>query len=184
MRLGLFGGTFDPIHQGHIHLIQQILDRNMVDEVLVVPAGNPWMRSDGPIASAMDRLAMVELALSDLPARVKSLVGVCECEVRRSGPTYTIDTVEELYGSRPDVAIVIILGSDAAAQIDKWHRSAELRNLVEVLMIARDGEGLDIDALDLSSTKVRQELLTHHSVTGDIPANVLTYIKEHNLYAS
>ncbi len=184
MRLGLFGGTFDPIHSGHIHLIRQLLERNIVDEIVVVPAGNPWMRSDGPFASAMDRLAMTQLAIAELPKNAKDRIQVSECEVVREGPTYTIDTVEELVATQPGVKVLLILGSDAAAEIGKWHRSSELQNLVELLVIARDGDGLDIDALDLSSTQVRQELLTHQSVSGEIPASVLTYIKEHNLYAS
>ena len=95
MRLGFFGGTFDPIHSGHLHLISQIIERDLVDKLLVCPAGNPWMRSDGPIASAMDRLEMAHLAVSDLPDQVRSRVSACDCEVRRSGPTYTIDTVKE-----------------------------------------------------------------------------------------
>lgn len=172
------------MHSGHLHLIEQLLERNIVDEIVVVPAGNPWMRSDGPFASAMDRLAMTQLAICDLPKSIKDRVQVCECEVVREGPTYTIDTVEELLERRPQAKVFLILGSDAAAGLDKWHRSSDLHNLVELLVIAREGDGLDIDALDLSSTKVRKELLTHQSVSGEIPASVLTYIKEHNLYAS
>jgi nicotinate-nucleotide adenylyltransferase len=183
-RIGLYGGTFDPIHNGHLHLITQLLKRQLVDELILMPAGEPRLRVAAPIASAVDRLAMAQLALQDLPAQIQSRVTVSDMEVLRSGPTYTIDTVEKLHGLRKDATWVLILGSDAYATLPQWHRSEELQGLVEVLVIARDGEGLDIEALPISATKLRASLLAQPEEQSELPESVWTYIKEHNLYAS
>ena len=183
-RIGLYGGTFDPIHNGHLHLVVQLLGRGLVDELILIPAGQPWLRASAPVASAQDRLAMVQLAVKDLPAQIQSRVTVSDIEVKRSGPTYTIDTVEQLQQLRPDATWVLILGSDASKGIGQWHRSDELQSLVEVLVIARDGEGLDIDALPISATQLRASLQVNSKEQSKLPESVWTYIKEQNLYAS
>lgn len=183
-RVGIYGGTFDPIHNGHLHLIVQLLERGLVDELILIPAGEPWLRATAPIASAQDRLAMVQLAVKELPAQIQSRVVVSDIEVERSGPTYTIDTVEQLQQLRPDATWVLILGSDANERIDQWHRSDELKSLVEVLVIARDGEGLDIDALPISASQLRVSLQSNPKEQSELPESVWTYIKEQNLYAS
>ena len=184
MRLGLYGGTFDPIHNGHLHLITELLTRDVVDEIVVVPAGNPWMRESAPIASAEDRLMMVELGVTEIPMEIRTRISVSDTEVKRSGPTYTIETVEELRKSRPDASIVLIVGSDASSNIAKWHRSSELLAQVELLVIARDGDGLDIDELAVSSSRIREEIELRIDVTQEIPESIWTYIQERNLYAS
>ena len=183
-RIGLYGGTFDPIHQGHLHLIEQLFARDLVDELILVPAGHPWMRDYAPFASAHDRLAMAHLAVNDLPEVVRAHVLVSDVEVNRSGPTYTIDTVEELRKFRPDAKWLLILGSDAFASLPQWHRSAELHSLIEVLVIARDGEGLDIEALPVSASHIRSQIQNHKSAIKYLPESVWAYIKERNLYVS
>ena len=183
-RIGLYGGTFDPIHQGHLHLIEELFARDIVDELIVVPAGQPWLRNQEPVASAQDRLAMAQLAVKELPEEIRSHVWVSDVEVRRSGPTYTIDTVEELKKFKPDSHWLLILGSDAYASIGQWHRSAELQSLVEILVIARDGEGLDIDALPVSASGIRAQIQARETEIKYLPESVWTYIKERNLYAS
>jgi nicotinate-nucleotide adenylyltransferase len=183
-RIGLYGGTFDPIHNGHLHLIGQLLERNLVDELILIPAGQPRLRAAAPLASGSDRLAMARLAIRDLPAEIQLRVTVNDMEVNRSGPTYTIDTVEQLRRSRPGVDWVLILGSDAYKTIGQWHRSTELQSLVELLIIARDGEGVDIQALPISATQLRASLHTAPKEQSELPESVWTYIKEHNLYVS
>ena len=180
IRIGLYGGTFDPIHNGHLYVITELLERDVVDQIILVPAGQPWLRENEPVASGEDRLKMCQLAVADLDLGDEVLVN--SIEIRRSGPSYTIDTVEALKANYPNDKIVLILGTDAHASIDKWHRSDELKKLVEVLVIDRpDFPGsptLDIDALNISATQVR---------AGDLASvsnHVATYIKEHNLYAS
>lgn len=183
-RIGLYGGTFDPIHQGHLHLIEQLFSRGIVDELILVPTGEPWLRSSAPFASGQDRLAMAKLAVKDLPARIASKVSVSDIEVRRSGPTYTIDTVQELQMRQPDAKWILILGSDAYAGIDQWHRSAELQTLIEIFVIARDGQGLDIEALPVSASHIRSQIQAHETQIKYLPESVWAYIKERNLYAS
>jgi nicotinate-nucleotide adenylyltransferase len=168
-RVGLFGGTFDPIHQGHLHLIAQLFARNIIDELIVVPAGQPWLRKSAPIASAQDRLAMAELGVKDLPVNLRSRVWVSDVEVRRSGPTYTIDTVKELKASRPDA---------------QWHRNAELRSLIKILEIARGGEGFNIDALPVSASEIRSQIQAGQTQIKYLPESVWAYIEERNLYVS
>jgi nicotinate-nucleotide adenylyltransferase len=184
LNIGLYGGTFDPIHNGHCHLIQQLLNRKIVDELVVTPVGNPWMREQAPFASGEDRLAMVRLAIGSLPTDVRSCVTVSDSEVRRVGNTYTIDTVLEVKAAKPEAEIVLILGSDAYSSIGKWHRSAELLGLVRVFVVAREGVGFDIDALAISSTIIREKILSKEDISTELPESVWSYIKERNLYAS
>ena len=179
IRVGLYGGTFDPIHKGHMHVVTELFARDIIDELVLIPAGQPWMRDDAPIASAQDRLEMARIAVAQLPKVLSSRVTVSDVEINRSGPSYSIDTVKKFIADRPDAHFILILGSDAYVGIDKWHESAQLQSLVEILVIARDGQGLDINALPISATTIRTLTQSHLE---DSPSNVATYIKEKNLY--
>lgn len=184
VRLGLYGGTFDPIHKGHLHLIEQLFSRNIVDELVLVPAGDPWLRNRAPFASGEDRLAMTELAVKELPADIRARVSVSDIEIRREGSTFTIDTVLELQAQRPDAKWILILGSDAYSTIEQWHRSSELQSLIEILVIAREGEGMEIDALPISASQIRAQIQSRATEMNDLPESVWAYIKERHLYAS
>ena len=182
MKLGLYGGTFDPIHNGHIHVIKQLLTLNIVDRVLVVPAGEPRLRENAPIASGTQRRTMCQLAINDLAPEFRSKIEVNPIEILRMGPSYTIDTVEAIKQAYPDDEIILIVGTDAHHKIDQWHRVDELLKMVTLEIIERpgsiNGNGRDIDAIDLSATQVRlgkSDLLS---------PSVANYIKEHNLYVS
>lgn len=142
------------------------------------------MKAQAPSASGEDRLAMVKLAVESLPADVQSKVWVSDTEVRRAGNTYTIDTVLELKKKHPDADLALILGSDAYSSIEKWHRSAELLELVKVFVVAREGVGFDIDALTISSTMIREKIFAKQDASTELPESVWSYIKERNLYAS
>ena len=184
LRVGLYGGTFDPIHNGHLHVIQQLFTLTIVDQLVLVPAGEPWLRNRAPSASGVDRLAMVRLAVKELPENIQSRVMVSDIEVRRTGSTYTIDTVLELEAGKPSAQWLLILGSDAYGNIEQWHRSAELQELIEIVVVAREGKGIDIQALPISASQVRAEIQKQPEAVKDIPDSVWTYIKERNLYAS
>lgn len=183
VRIGVYGGTFDPIHNGHLHVIQQLFSLDIVDELILVPAGEPWLRTRAPFASGDDRLAMARLAVKELPGNIQSSVTVSDVEVSRSGPTYTIDTVQELQAGRPEAKWLLIVGTDAYESIEQWHRSAELQALIEILVVAREGKGLDIQALPISASQVRAQIHTNPTDVKDIPKSVWTYIKERHLYA-
>jgi nicotinate-nucleotide adenylyltransferase len=178
-RVGIYGGTFDPIHLGHLHVITQLIEKDLVDHLLVVPAGAPLLRQNAPIATGQQRRTMCQLALGDLPAQVASKVQVNPIEILRTGPSYAIDTVEAVAQSYPDDTIVLIIGQDAAEKLDQWHRIDELRGMVEFLIIARPGHagvGVDIGALDVAATTIRQGLST------EVSSSVATFIRENNLY--
>ncbi len=182
MRIGLYGGTFDPIHNGHLHVISELINRTIVDRILLVPAGEPRLRDAQPLASGSQRRTMCQLAVNDLPADIRSKVEVNPIEILRIGPSYTIDTVEAIKQTFPDDEIVLIVGSDAAERINQWHRADELLAMVTLEIIERPGyvalSGRDISAIDVSATQVR----LHQSDL--LPPSVATFIKENNLYVS
>ena len=182
MRIGLYGGTFDPIHNGHLHVISELINRNIVDRILLVPAGEPRLRDAQPLASGSQRRTMCQLAVNELPTEVRSKVEVNPIEILRMGPSYTIDTIEAIKQTYPDDEIVLIVGSDAAEKIDQWHRAKELLAMVTLEIIERPGylatSGRDISAIDVSATQVR----LHQSDL--LPPSVATFIKENNLYVS
>ena len=182
MRVGLYGGTFDPIHNGHIHVIQQLIARKIVDRLLVLPAGQPRLRENDPFASGAQRRAMCQLAINELPSEIKDHVEVNPIEILREGPSYTIDTVEAVAQSYIGGTIVLVVGTDAYEKIDQWHRAEELKKLVEFVVIDRPdfpgNHNTNVDAIAVSATDIR----AHKSDA--VPAAVAAYIKEHNLYAS
>lgn len=156
-----------------------LISRNLVDQLLVVPAGEPLLRDNAPIATGAQRRAMCELAISDLAPEIASRVLVNPIEILRTGPSFTIDTVEAVKQTYPDDAIVLIIGQDAADKLNHWHRIDELRTMVEFLIIKRPGftgEGIDIDALPVTATTIRQGL------SADLSSSVATFIRENNLY--
>lgn len=182
MRVGLYGGTFDPIHNGHVHVIEQLIERSIVDHLLVVPAGQPRLREHEPKATGAERRQMCQLAVNSLAPEIKSKVEVNPIEVLREGPSYTIDTVEAVAQTYPTDSIFVVVGTDAYTNIDQWHRADELKKMVEFVVIDRPNfpgtPNLDVAAIAVSATQIRE----HHS--DEVPAAVAAYIKEHNLYAS
>ncbi len=181
-KIAIYGGTFDPIHKGHLHVISEIISRDLASKILLIPAGQPQLRDAQPIASAIDRRAMCQLALKDLAAEVSSKVEVNPIEILRQGPSFTIDTAEAVVQSYPGDQIALIIGTDAFTKIDQWHRASELQDMVEFIVIDRPefpgAPNLDIGALNISATQIR---------AGDLDSvspHVATYIKEHHLYAS
>ena len=179
--VGIYGGTFDPIHLGHLHVITQLIQRELVDNLLIVPAGQPLLRTDAPVATGAQRRTMCQLAIDSLPAEILSRVEVNPIEILREGPSYAIDTVDAVAATYPQAQIILFVGSDAYVNIEKWHRVEELKKKCRIIVIERPGysfEGLDISALDISATQIRE------GSSNQIPESVAHYIKENGLYAS
>ena len=178
-RVGIYGGTFDPIHLGHLHVITQLIEKKLVDQLLVIPAGVPLLRENAPIATGQQRRTMCQLALADLPDEIAAKVQVNPIEILRTGPSYAIDTVEAVAQNYPNDTIVLVIGQDAAEKLNQWHRIEDLREMVEFLIIGRPGyigDGVDIGALHIAATTIRQGL------SAEVSSSVATFIRENNLY--
>lgn len=187
-RVGLLGGTFDPIHCGHLALAERARDGLGLDKVLFIPAGQPWQKS--PVASAEDRLAMAELAV-----RGRTRFSVSRVELDREGPTYTVDTLREVQAAESDAELWLLLGADAAALLDAWRDPEEVQLLANIAVAARPGTAahefsvrgftvVHLDEMDVSSTDVRARLVRGEPVTGLVPGAVEDYIRERGLYGA
>lgn len=194
--LTIFGGTFDPIHLGHLHAIAQIRRQVDVGEILVVPAGAPWQKSDRSLAPALGRLEMCRLAFAGDPG-----VTVSDLEIRREGPTFTIDTVLELrrqaLAAGLDRQINLIVGADSVRNLHTWHRYEDLIKSVHIIVCARPEYPVladqlpeagftlvEVSALAISSSLVRERIGLDLDVTDLVPDAVWRYISSHGLYGA
>jgi len=183
----VLGGTFDPVHVGHVVVAAEVRSRLELDRVLVVPAGDPWQKRGRVVASARDRLALVELAMADVDGVEASPV-----EVDREGASVTADTLEALLG--PGNELFLVLGADAVANMGTWRRLDDTRDLATVVVVEREGEHarppgsgwrvehVGIPRLDISSTNLRARLAAGLPVDGLIPAPVVRAIHSRGLY--
>jgi nicotinate-nucleotide adenylyltransferase len=174
--LGLFGGTFDPPHLGHVAALHAASASGRFDRLLVTVAGDPYMKSLH-VDAAEVRLAMAHAAFDDIP-----LVEVSDLEIHRRGPSYTIDTVRELLETVE--AIDLIVGADLATQLNAWHDADTLRELVEVGVVPRPGASMNslegwrwyeiaMQPVDLSSTFIRDMSLSDAELKKYLPAGVI-----------
>ena len=189
-RVGIFGGTFDPIHRAHLAVAESVRDALGLDRVLLVVANEPWQKEDGPVAPSEDRYAMVTAAVREWPGLEPSRI-----EIDRGGPSYTIDPVRELKAADPDLDIVLIVGSDVAAQLDTWKDEATLRELVTVAVVGRPGARspvppgwtvveVPVAPFEVSSTELRRRLGAGQPVEDLVPAAVIRCIERRGLYAT
>ncbi|MDP9237468.1 MAG: nicotinate-nucleotide adenylyltransferase [Chloroflexota bacterium] len=195
MRVGVLGGTFDPVHLGHLVLAEQAREQLALDEVLFVPAGEPWRKSGRAIAPAEHRLAMLKLALEGNDG-----FGISDIELRRSGPTYTADTLEALAGERLDDEFYFIIGADALADLPNWHEPERIVAHAVLAVAPRDVQEVNAAALslpgmkarielfsmpriDLASTDIRARVAAGKSIRYLVPDGVEDYVREHELYA-
>src|SRR5579884_3765395 len=185
------GGTFDPVHNGHLVAASEVASRFDLDEVVFVPTGNPWQKEERVVSPAEDRYLMTVIATASNPRFTVSRV-----DIDRPGPTYTIDTLRELrsiYG--PAVDLFFITGADALAQIIDWHRSAELFQLAHFIGVTRPGHRLsdpgfpdggislvEVPALAISSTDCRARVAAGQPVWYLVPDGVVQYIAKRRLY--
>lgn len=195
-RIGLLGGTFDPVHLAHLRLGEEAAEQLSLDQVLFVPAPRPWRKADRAIAPVADRLAMLERAIAGNPRFALSTI-----EIDRPGPTYTADTLAALHAEMGPVELAFILGADALLDLPNWHRPEEIVRLARLAVVARAGRRLpsraELDArlpglgaairlqmprLAISSTDIRRKAAQGRSIRYLVPDAVAAYIAEHGLY--
>ncbi|MEZ4751591.1 MAG: nicotinate (nicotinamide) nucleotide adenylyltransferase [Bdellovibrionota bacterium] len=187
----VLGGTFDPIHEGHLHLIQTLIDRYGFEKFFVIPAGQNPLKSQAPLAGAEDRLEMVKLAVKSLGPQVQ----VLDWEVKAPPPSYTVDTLERLHknGLAP---LTLVMGNDVYEGFSGWRAPDRIRELAQLLVVSRTEvpdpaqrvESFKFDALPYSATELREQLynswnsgdLTHRP--NGLPEPVWALIKKKKLY--
>ena len=198
MRVGVFGGTFDPPHIGHLIAAEGARLPLSLEEVLFIPAGQPWFKADRPVTAADHRLAMVELAVASNP-----FLQVSDLEIRRPGPTYTVDTLAELHrGLEEDPELYVILGLDALKDFGRWHEPRRVLEMATVVGMRRPGSEsfdpqwieavspgasagvvvLDSPLIGVSGVELRRRIAEGKSIKYLVPEPVESHIREHRLY--
>jgi nicotinate-nucleotide adenylyltransferase len=190
-RIGVMGGTFDPVHHGHLVAASEVAARFSLDQVVFVPTGQPWQKTEREVTAAEDRYLMTVIATASNPS-----FSVSRVDIDRAGPTYTIDTLNDLrdeYGAGSE--LYFITGADALAQILGWHRSQELLTLAHFVGVTRPGHHLvdpgfpagrvtlvEVPALTISSTDCRARVAAGEPVWYLVPDGVVQYISKRRLY--
>jgi nicotinate-nucleotide adenylyltransferase len=189
-RIGVMGGTFDPIHHGHLVAASEVAARYELDEVVFVPTGHPTFKLDQQVTPAEHRYLMTVIATASNPRFMVSRV-----DVDRAGITYTVDTLRDLTSARPDVDFYFITGADAIEQILRWKDADEVFRMARFVAVTRPGHHLsiaglpedrvselEVPALAISSTDIRVRAAAGHPVWYLVPDGVVQYIAKHGLY--
>ncbi|MBP3966148.1 nicotinate-nucleotide adenylyltransferase [Paenibacillus sp. DLE-14] len=195
IKVGFMGGTFDPIHYGHLLAAESAREACGLDEVWFIPAGHPPLKENGPLADGQTRLEMVYRAI-DFQPHFRGM----DVELEREGTSYTIDTVKSLMELYPDREFSIIIGSDRVNDLPQWHQINELAALVRFIGVRRAGEELKVDALPaflqerlsiiempqigISSTDIRNRRAQGRSIRFLVPEKVYSFIRRNGLYES
>ena len=167
----MFGGTFDPPQVGHVRAAVSAQQRAELDRVLWVVARDPWQKAGEVTASAEARFAMVRACVAALDGHEASRV-----ELDRPGPSYTVDTLEQLRAENPGAELHLVVGQDVADSLDSWHRAEDVKGLCELVVVDRHPS-------DVSSTEVRRRLARGESIDDLVPLPVIREIAERDLYA-
>ncbi|MFT3666453.1 nicotinate-nucleotide adenylyltransferase [Piscinibacter sp.] len=189
-RIGLFGGTFDPPHNAHVALASLALEELALDELRWIPAGEPWQKARR-VTPAAQREAMVRLAIEGEPRFVLE-----RCEIRRRGPSFTLDTVRELQAARPGHEWFLLIGQDQYTNLHTWRDWRELLARVTLAVANRPGVSAEPHAevkaaaqrlvplpmLDIASTDIRARVAAGQDIAALVPAGVARYIEAHHLY--
>ena len=191
-RVGVMGGTFDPIHNGHLVAASEVQQKFDLDEVIFVPTGMPWMKSEKVVTEGEHRYLMTVIATAANPRFTVSRV-----DIDRKGPTYTIDTLRDIHAARPGADIFFISGADAIAQILEWKDVEQVWPLAHFVAVSRPGHPLtisglpeqgvsllEVPALAISSTDCRSRVSRGFPVWYLVPDGVVQYITKHHLYRS
>lgn len=197
-KIGVMGGTFNPVHAGHLMLAEWAREAAGLDQIIFMPAGHPYMKDTRRLLDGKERLHMVALAVEDNPAFTASGM-----EISREGYTYTCDTVEQLKKEHPDAEIYFIMGADCLYTIENWRDPERIFRACHVIAAARNGASLDameqkcreltdrfhaeilllqFPALEISSTDIRKRVSNGHSIRYLVPEKVREYIIKNRLY--
>ena len=200
MNIGVFGGTFDPIHMGHLIVAEETKGRLNLAEILFVPAGQPWLKENNLISPAEHRIQMVRLAIADEPSFKLSTM-----EIERAGPSYTVDTIAQLKAQLgAGDKLFFILGWDILTQLPQWHEPSRLVRMCRLVPVPRVGYPspdfdsveaavpglsqsliiLDTPQIEISSSEIRDRVARGLSIHHLVPEPVETYIKQHRLYTA
>jgi nicotinate-nucleotide adenylyltransferase len=198
MRIGFFGGSFDPVHNGHLELARCCQAQAKLDEVWFTPAAVQPLKQQGPRATKTDRLAMLELAIANEPNW-----RVCRMEIDRGGVSYTVDTLRAIRAERPDDALFILLGSDTLREISAWRKPEEIFRLAAPLFVERAGgprpevpaivleslsggriaaQTIQMPSMNVSSTDIRDRVAAGRPIEDLMPPTVARYIAKNKLY--
>lgn len=189
-RIGVFGGTFDPIHVGHLAAAVNVREQLQLDRLLLVVANVPWQKVDQrAVSSAEDRLAMVEAAVEGIAGLEASAI-----EIERGGVSYTVDTLVELQDASPDGQLFLVVGSDVAPALETWERVEDVRKRCVLVVVTRPGsppysaggwhsEEVQVPYLDISSTDLRQRVAQDRPLDFLITPEVIRVIRERGLYS-
>jgi nicotinate-nucleotide adenylyltransferase len=186
------GGTFDPIHNGHLVAASEVADRFALDEVLFVPTGRPWQKLEREVSRAEDRYLMTVIATASNPR-----FSVSRVDIDRVGPTYTVDTLSDLHVALPEAELYFITGADALAQILSWRDVDRVFRYAHFVGVTRPGYELgddhlpdgvaslvEVPAMAISSTDCRERVARGRPVWYLVPDGVVQYISKRNLYRS
>ena len=192
VRIGIFGGTFDPPHLGHLVAASEAASQVGLDEVVFVPTGDPWQKNHRSVTDSASRLAMTRLAIGG-DARFR----VSTCDIDRDGFTYAVDTVADVRAEHEeDAEMYFIFGADSLENLHTWHRFEELVAVTEFVALNRPGhsrraaevaaevrvEFVDMPGVDISSSDCRRRVKAGEPIRYLVPASVEDYIREHRLY--
>ena len=183
MRVGIYGGTFNPVHHGHLILARQALEEFKLDRLVFVPAAESPFKIQNHTAPADDRLAMLKLATAG-----EDRFSVDPIEIERGGISYSIDTVKMFRNRDPGAELFFLVGEDNADRLNEWHRFDELKKLVCFVVLSRseDFESSEYPVvqrrIEISSTEIRNRVANLESITYLVPESVKHYIEQHQLY--
>jgi nicotinate-nucleotide adenylyltransferase len=191
-RIGIMGGTFDPVHHGHLVAASEVQASFDLHEVIFVPTGQPWQKSNREVSAAEDRYLMTVVATASNPR-----FSVSRVDIDRDGPTYTIDTLRDLHATHADAELFFITGADALEQILSWRQAEELFALAHFVGVTRPGYPLDsthlptgsvslvdVPAMAISSTDCRTRVASGQPVWYLVPDGVVQYISKRRLYTA
>jgi nicotinate-nucleotide adenylyltransferase len=183
MRIAIYGGTFDPVHHGHLILARQAMEEFKLDRIIFVPAAESPFKIHNPTAPASDRLAMLRLAVSG-----EDRFEVDPMEIERGGVSYSIDTVRSFRMREPGAELFFLVGEDNAYRLAEWHRFEELKKLVHFVVLSRSEDFQSPEypvvqrRVEISSTEIRNRVANQESITYLVPESVISYIEQHQLY--